>query len=248
MPAPGWLVARPIAHRGLHHRASGLIENTIGAARAAIAQGFAIECDVQLTRDLEAVVFHDFALDRLTTAKGKVADRTASEIGALDLRDTSDRVPTLAAFLAAIDGRVPLVLEIKSAFDGDLRLTRRTAEVVRAYPGPVALKSFDPDIVAALRDLTPDHPRGIVGENRYEYAEWQVLPAARRHAMANLLHYPDSRPDFISWQVMDLQSAAPFLCRNAVGLPLMTWTVRTPDQRALAAKGADQIVFEGFVP
>lgn len=248
MPAPDWLVARPIAHRGLHHRASGLIENTIGAARAAIAQGFAIECDVQLTRDLEAVVFHDFALDRLTTAKGRVVDKTSAEIGALDLRDTADRVPTLAAFLDAIGGRVPLILEIKSAFDGDLRLTRRTAEVVRAYPGPVALKSFDPDIVVALRELTPDHPRGIVGENRYEYAEWQVLPAARRHAMANLLHYPDSRPDFISWQVMDLQSAAPFLCRNAIGLPLMSWTVRTPDQRVLAAKGADQIVFEGFVP
>ena len=248
MPAPGWLVARPIAHRGLHDRASGLVENTIGAARGAIVHGFAIECDVQLTSDLDAVVFHDFTLDRLTTATGRVADRTSAELGALDVRDTTDRVPTLSAFLAAIDGRVPLILEIKSAFDGDLRLARRTAEVVRAYPGPVALKSFYPDIVAALRDLTPDHPRGIVGESRYEHAEWQVLPAARRHAMANLLHYPDSRPDFVSWQVMDLQSAAPFLCRNAVGLPLMTWTVRTPDQRALAAAGADQMVFEGFVP
>ena len=89
MAAPAWLIARPIAHRGLHDRARGVVENTISARPAAIEQGFAIECDVQLTRDREAVVFHDFALDRLTAGTGRVADRTAAELAALaDAGDT----------------------------------------------------------------------------------------------------------------------------------------------------------------
>ncbi len=126
MPAPAWLTARPIASRGLHVRTAGIIENTVGAARAAIAGGFAIECDVQLTRDLEAVVFHDFALERLTEGTGRVIERTAAELAAIPMRGTTDRIMPLSAFLAELGGRVPLVCEIKSSFDGDLRLTRRT--------------------------------------------------------------------------------------------------------------------------
>ncbi|PSC03023.1 glycerophosphodiester phosphodiesterase [Alsobacter soli] len=249
MAAPAWLVARPIAHRGLHDRAQGVVENTASAARAAIDRNFAIECDVQLTRDLDAVVFHDFALERLTVdGTGRVAERSAAELGGLALKDTSDRIQTLGDFLAVLGGRVPLVLEIKSAFDGDVRLARRTAEVLKGYDGPVAIKSFDPEIVAALRELAPDRPRGIVAENRYDHGEYARLSPLQKHAMANLLHYERSRPDFLSWQVQDLQSAAPYLCRKAVGLPVMTWTVRTPEDRERAAAGADQMVFEGFVP
>jgi glycerophosphoryl diester phosphodiesterase len=248
MPAPDWLVARPVAHRGLHDRAAGRLENTLSAARAAIERGFAIECDVQLTRDLEAVVFHDFTLDRLTDQAGRVADRTAAELASLTMKDTTDRIPTLADLLALLGGRVPLVCEIKSAFDGDMRLARRTAEVVKAYSGPVALKSFDPDIVAFLRTATPDHPRGIVGEHNYTDGDWAKFTPEQRHRLSNLLHWPDSRPDFVSWQVRDLQWGAPFLCRQAAGVPVMAWTVRTPEQRAMAEAGADQMVFEGFVP
>ena len=248
MAAPAWLIARPIAHRGLHDRKAGIVENTIGAARAAIARGFSIECDVQLTRDLEAVVFHDWNLERLTEGTGRVVDKTAAELAALAMRDTVDRVPTLAEFLGALAGQVPLVCEIKSAFDGDLRLARRTAEIVKTYPGPVVLKSFDPDIVAALHTLAPDHPRGIVGENDYVGGEWTKLTTERCHSLRNLLHFPQSRPDFVSWQIKDLNTAVPFLCRNALGLPLMSWTVRTPEHRAVAATHADQMVFEGFVP
>ncbi|MFO1149106.1 MAG: glycerophosphodiester phosphodiesterase family protein [Alsobacter sp.] len=247
MAVPAWLTATPIAHRGLHDRRS-VIENTIGAARAAMARGFALECDVQITADGEAVVFHDFTLDRLTTGSGPVAGATAAALAAIPFKATTDRIPTLADFLATLAGAVPLVCEIKSAFDGDMRLARRTAEVVAAYDGPVALKSFDPAIVAALRELAPDRPRGIVGERSFDHPEWSVIPAERRHAMANLLHFEETRPDFISWHVRDLDTAVPFLCRKAAGLPVMTWTVRTADDRAMAARWADQMVFEDFVP
>ena len=248
-PDLGWLVVRPIAHRGLHDLAAGVIENSPSAATAAIAGGFGIECDVQLTADGEAVVFHDFVLDRLTGETGTVVARKAVELGAITLKGSSDRILTLSAFLDLIGGRVPLVIEIKSRFDGDLTLTKRTVEVVAGYKGhPIVFKSFDPDIVTALRELAPEIPRGIVAMNAYDYGDYVSLSPERKHALANLLHFTESRPDFISWKVTDLESAAPYLCRNALGLPLMSWTVRTPEERQRAAAMADQMVFEGFRP
>lgn len=246
----GWLVARPIAHRGLHDLAAGCIENSLSAAEAAIARGFGIECDVQLSADGQAMVFHDFVLDRLTAESGRVVERTAAALAATGLKGSSDRIPTLPAFLDAIGGRVPLVIEIKSRFDGDLALTRRTAEILGGYTNqPIVLKSFDPAIVTALRSLAPEIPRGIVAMNDYShYADYAGLDAGEKHALANLLHFGESRPDFLSWKVSDLPSAAPYLCREALGLPLMSWTVRTPEDRARAARHADQMVFEGFLP
>ena len=248
-PDLGWLVARPIAHRGLHDLAAGVIENSPSAATAAIAGGFGIECDVQLTADGEAVVFHDFVLDRLTGETGAVVARKAAELTAIALKGSSDKILTLSAFLDLIGGRVPLVIEIKSRFDGDLALTRRTVAVLAGYKShPIVIKSFDPAIVTALRELTPEIPRGIVAMNAYDYGDYDKLSTERKHALANLLHFTESRPDFISWKVTDLDSAAPYLCRNALGLPLMSWTVRTPEERQRAAAMADQMVFEGFRP
>jgi glycerophosphoryl diester phosphodiesterase len=248
MSAPAWLVARPIAHRGLHDAGAGVFENTLSAAGAAIAAGFAIECDVQDTADGDAVVFHDHTLDRLTGVQGPVRERTAAELSRLAVGGTADRIPTLSAFLDRIAGRTPLVVEIKSRFDNDPRLAHRTIEAVSAYGGPVALKSFDPFVVAAVRTTAPRIPRGIVAESAYVGDEWEKLDAEQRHDMANLLHFRATEPDFLSWRVHDLPSAAPFLCRHLKGLPVMAWTVRTEADRARAALHADQIVFEGFRP
>ena len=248
MTAPGWMTARPIAHRGLHDATRGVIENSRSAACAAVAGDFGIECDVQLTADGEAVVFHDFALDRLTMASGRVDAHSAAALGTVAMRGSDDRILALPAFLDVIAGKVPLVLEIKSRLDGDMRLARRVADVVKASPFPIVLKSFDPRIVTALKTLTPDHARGIVAMNDYSYPDYQTCSATEKHAMANLLHFGESQPDFVSWRVRDLPSAAPFLCRRALGLPLMTWTVRNAEDRALSAAHADQMVFEGFVP
>lgn len=248
-PELGWLIARPIAHRGLHDLAAGVIENSASAAEAAIAGGFGIECDVQLTADGEAVVFHDFMLDRLTAESGAVVERKADALSAITLKGSGDRILTLSAFLDLIGGRVPLIIEIKSRFDGNLALTRRTVEIVRGYKDhPIVIKSFDPDIVTALREIAPEIPRGIVAMNAYDYGDYDSLSPARKHALANLLHFTQSRPHFLSWKVADLESAAPYLCRNALGLPLMSWTVRTPQERQRAATFADQMVFEGFRP
>jgi glycerophosphoryl diester phosphodiesterase len=248
MSAPGWLVSRPIAHRGLHDRAQGIIENTLSAAEAAAAAGFAIECDVQDTADGDAVVFHDHTLDRLTVQKGPIRARTAAELTKLAIGATADRIPSLETFLDRIGGRVPLVIEIKSRFDGSMGLTRRTVEIASRYAGPLALKSFDPAVVAALRELAPGLPRGIIAQARYEGAEWDTISPEGKREMANLLHLTRTQPDFLSWRVGDLPTAAPFLCRRLGHLPVMAWTVRTEDDRRRAAEHADQMVFEGFRP
>ncbi|MBV8850784.1 MAG: glycerophosphodiester phosphodiesterase [Methylobacteriaceae bacterium] len=252
MSAPAWLTARPIAHRGLHTRENGIIENTLSAAHAAIERGFSIECDVQLTGDGEAVVFHDFTLERLTNGSGEVLARSAAALSTLAIKDSADRISTLAAFLAAIDGRAPLIIEIKSRFDGDWRLAERVAAVSGDYGGPIAIKSFDAQVIAHLRVNAnrhgiDRHPLGIVAEARYDDHK-PPLPPSTRENLAAFLHYPQTRPDFLSWRVDDLPHAIPFLARTELDMPVTAWTVRREAQRALAAQWADQIVFEGFLP
>ena len=252
MSAPTWLTARPIAHRGLHGREKRIVENTLSAAQAAIEGSFSIECDVQLTSDGEAIVFHDFALERLTNGNGEVVNKSVGALSELAIKDSDDRIPTLAAFLATIGGRAPVIVEIKTRFDGDWRLAERVAAVTADYEGPIALKSFDPRVIAHLRDNadrlgTGRRPLGIVAEARYDDHK-PPLPQAARENLTAFLHYPQTRPDFLSWRVDDLPNAIPFLLRARLDTPVLAWTVRGEEQRARAAQWADQIVFEGFLP
>ena len=248
MAAPFWLTATPIAHRGLHDRASGVIENTISAARAAIEKGFAIECDVQLSSDGEVFVFHDDALERLTNASGDFKIFSKTEIGSLSLKGTSDHIPTLSEFLDVIAGRVPLICEIKSRFDGSIAAVQRVAEVIASYEGPIALKSFDPIMVEATAHHAPDRPRGFIGESVYDDPEWDFLSAEQKKDFATLQSLDAMKLDFLSWYIKDLDHPTPQLARGSLGLPIMSWTVRTADQRMKAQRYADQIVFEGFLP
>ena len=246
--APAWLTARPLAHRGLHDRAAGIPENTLAAAAAAVAAGYAIECDVQISADGEAMVFHDATLGRLTGAEGPIEARSTADLAALTVMGTGERIPTLVDFLARVAGRVPVIVEIKSRFDGDRRLTRRTAEIVARFDAPIAMKSFDPELVATLAEIAASVPRGIVAEASQDDPEYGRLTPSLRTELAGLLHLHESRPDFLSWRVGDLPGPVPYLCRRLGNMPVMTWTVRTPEQRALAQAHADQMVFEGFRP
>jgi glycerophosphoryl diester phosphodiesterase len=166
-----WLTARPVAHRGLHDGLTA-IENTTSAFQAAIDGGYAIETDVQITADGEAMVHHDFALGRLTLGSRQLAAMTAPGLKDVPFKATADRMMTLGELCEFVAGRVPLVVELKSRFDGNLKLVRRAAEVVKAYAGPAALMSFDPTPIAALREIAPDVPRGIVAERHYGHSEW----------------------------------------------------------------------------
>jgi glycerophosphoryl diester phosphodiesterase len=246
--APDWLTARPVAHRGLHDRARGIIENMPGAAQAAIDGNFGIECDIQLTADGEAMVHHDDALGRLTEGTGPLLEMTATELKAVKFKDTSERMMSLGDLCALVKGRVPLVIEVKSHFDGDRKLVKRMAEVLAAYSGPVVGMSFDPDQVLALREMMPKLPRGIIAQRNYDDEYWKKLTEKQRHGMLQLRHAFRTRPHFIAFWVDQLPAPAPWIARNLFGLPLLTWTVRTLEQRDRAGRYADQMIFEGFVP
>jgi glycerophosphoryl diester phosphodiesterase len=248
MRAPDWLTAQPVAHRGLHDRARGIIENMPGAALAAINGNFAIECDVQLTADGEAMVHHDDVLGRLTEGAGALLGLTSTALKEVRFKDTAERMMSLADLCILVRGRVPVIVEVKSHFDGDRRLVKRMAEVLASYSGPVAGMSFDPDQVAALREMIPERPRGIVAQRDYTEADWPEATPAQREGMRHLKHALRTRPHFVAYWVNDLPAPAPWIARHVFGLPLLTWTVRTAEQRSRADQYADQMIFEGFRP
>jgi len=240
-----FVVHRPIAHRGLHDKASGIIENTASAFAAAIAGNYAIECDLQLTSDGEAIVFHDLHLDRLTEAHGWVRDLTVREMKQLTLRGSTDRAQTLEEMLDQVDGRVPLVIELKSHWDRDDRLVTRTLDVLQDYTGPYCLMSFDPDMIEAVRVQSPETVRGIVAD-RAVNAYYSIFTVERRHELRTLSHLPRTQPHFISFHAIDLPWP-PVTGLRVAGCPVISWTIRSPEQAAAARRYSDQITFEQFI-
>ena len=241
-----WLTARPIAHRALHGGA--LVENTLGAAAAAVAANYAIEVDLQLTADGEVIVFHDATLDRLTLGTGAVAEKTLIQLKRIAFKDGTERIPTLVELLSLVGGRTPLVLELKSNWDADDRLVRRVAKELEPYAGPVAVMSFDPRLLVALRKHAPGLPRGIVAERRYRHPDWSRLGFWLRLYLASLLHIFSTKPHFVAYSARDLPALAPLLARHGLGMPLLTWTVRSEAERKRARFWANQVIFEGFRP
>jgi glycerophosphoryl diester phosphodiesterase len=248
VPGLGWLTARPIAHRGLHDAADGVIENTASAFAAAIAGGYGIETDLQISADGEAMVHHDDALGRLTEGSARLADMSAADIKNVSFTTSSDRILALDELCALVAGRVPLLLELKSRFNGDTRIAKRATQVLAGYSGPAAVMSFDPALVEAAKTMAPAVTRGIVAERHYDHHEWDPMPSREKLRMAFLLHANRTRPDFVAYSVRDLPAAAPLIARAVFGLPLLTWTVRSDEDRRHAARWADQMIFEGFRP
>jgi glycerophosphoryl diester phosphodiesterase len=154
---------------------------------------------------------------------------------------------TLGELCDLVAGRTPLILELKSRFDPDPRLPLRAAEVLRGYSGPVAVMSFDPAQMLVVRHVAPKLPRGLVAEGAYRPGHQNWAPLVR--SWIGLMHQAlRSKPQFLAYSVKDLPSFVPLLARHALRLPLLTWTVRTPEDRQRAARWADQMIFEGFRP
>lgn len=242
-----WL-KRPIAHRGLHDAKAGIIENSASAVEAAIAEGFAIEVDLQCAGDFEPVVFHDATLDRLTSETGPLAARNAAFLAEIALRGTADHILPLTQLLQLVAGRAPLLLEIKSRWSDDRRFEQAIAAQLEDYAGQVAVMSFDPASVAAFRHLAPALPRGLIAGRFDDRAEWLQISRLKRFAMRHLLNAAIAQPDLIAYDIKALPALAPYLARTLFRLPLLTWTVRTDADRAKARKLADGMIFEHIRP
>jgi glycerophosphoryl diester phosphodiesterase len=248
MPALDWLTARPIAHRGLHDEARGVVENTPSAIRAAIEANYGVEVDLQISADGEAMVHHDDSLGRLTDGKGRLDAMTAAELKRVAFRGSADRMMTLGELCDLVVGRNTMLLELKSRFDGDGRLPARVASVLAAYRGAVAPMSFDPMQLAALRQHAPKLVRGIIAAKYRPHPYWDQMPFWTRKTMGYLLPSLPARPQFVAYSVGDLPALAPLAARHILGLPLLTWAVRTAAEREIARRWADQMIFEGFRP
>jgi glycerophosphoryl diester phosphodiesterase len=227
------LGAVPFAHRGLHGGA--LVENSGGALCAAVAQGYGVELDVQLSRDGEAMVFHDDTLDRLTVEQGQVADRSAAELQAIRLYVGNEVMPRFSEALTMIRGRAPLLVEVKSPDRRVARLCRAVARALAGYEGPVGVMSFNPEVGAWFARHSPKVLRGLV-----------VTESGKRGLRGRIerrLFLWRARPDFLACDVRELPSPFARSARER-GLPVYTWTVRSEADRARAAAHADQIIFE----
>ena len=239
---------KPLAHRALHDVSDGRPENSRAAIRAAISAGYGLEIDVQLSADNRAMVFHDYALDRLTDGTGPVRLRSARELAAIPLTGSDEGIPDLAEVLDIVAGQVPLLIELKDqdgAMGTDIgALEHATAEVLRGYDGLIGLMSFNPNSVGMMADLMPDVPRGIV-TSAYRPDEW---PLSQK--VCNLLRaIPDferTRSSFISHEVDDLTRPRVRELK-ASGADILCWTVKSAAQEKQAREVAQNITFEGYL-
>jgi glycerophosphoryl diester phosphodiesterase len=241
---------RPIAHRGWHDFAKGRLENTAPAFRAAIEQQYGIECDLQAAEDGTPMVFHDEKLDRLVAGSGLIASYPPAKLARFRYKGQDEKILTFAQLLELAGGRVPLLVEVKSAGKPRTGFLEKIAKTARAYDGPIALMSFDRDIVAELSVRAPKIPRGpIIGSHQVLASLWAGRGARRESSAVSRLFGPAREGiSLYAVEVKLVAVARTWLSRNALDLPLFTWTVRTPRQRAAAARWADAPIFEGYEP
>ncbi len=235
MTNAAWIKELPVAHRGYHDLNNTVWENTLSAFSRAVEAGFAIECDLHYASDGVPIIFHDEDLERLCNLKGDVRERTSGELGLIAIGGTKDKVPTLKQLLNLVQGKVPLVLELKGREADDEGFAESVLEVLEGYEGKVALMSFDHWLLKDLKELGAPYPVGLTanGNTAEEYAT---------HEKAMELGL-----DFISYHYADLPNS--FISRQRdKGIPVITWTVRDEDARKRTFENADQMTFEGFDP
>ena len=238
------LFAPPVAHRGLWSP-SGAPENSLAAFQAACAGGYGIELDVQLTRDGEAVVFHDDALDRMCGVEGKLRDRSLSELRELRLKGTEETIPTLAETLAEVGHRALVHIELKTPFGEVGPLEKRVCEVLIDHNGPTCVIGFNPYSHAWF---AAHHPQVLRGLDSYRWNDngAATLAPEQRKAFARLEHVEIAKPHFLALGLDMLPSERADELR-AQGMPVIAWTVRSPADWERVRGHCDNLIFEGFL-
>ncbi|MEP6784980.1 MAG: glycerophosphodiester phosphodiesterase family protein [Sphingomonadales bacterium] len=230
-----FLLAQPFAHRGLHDRLR--VENSRSAFRAAIATGHGIELDIQPASGSEPFVFHDDDLERLTQQRGRVDVRHADDVAQIALAGTDETIPRLDEILSLIAERVPVLIEIKTPRHRHVALCMAVRRALEGYRGDAAIMSFDPRIPAWFADHAPRIVRGLVVTDGNPHG------GRIRQKIERTLALRLAKPDFVACDVRDLPSPTSIAARKR-GLPVLTWTVRDAESRAIAAEYADQPIYE----
>jgi glycerophosphoryl diester phosphodiesterase len=239
------LTGPAVAHRGLW-AADGAPENSLAAFQAARHAGYGVELDVQLSADGEAMVFHDAELARMTGHAGRVADRTAAELGDLRLLGTEEPIPTLTEVLAEIGRHTLVLVELKTPTGAVGPLEQRVHEIIMDHAGPTAVIGFNPYSHAWFADRFPGVLRGL-DSYRFNDANADHLAPKQRAAFAGLEQVAIARPHFLALS-LDVVASEPARRHRAEGMPVVAWTVREPAQWEAARPHADNLIFEGFRP
>lgn len=230
------------AHRGLHDDTKA--ENSISAIKAAVENGYGIEFDVRLASDGTLVVFHDDTLDRVCGREGKVRDFTAEELATFKLAGTDDGVPTFDEVLSAVDGRVPILVEIKEDA-GDSSVSKATAERLLSYKGPYIVESFNPLSVRNASSILPEIACGFLSRHFTKEKETKKpLYFVLEHLLMNRL----CNPSFIAYKHEDYYMLMLHLTR-LLGARTIAWTVRSQEEEDKAFEhGFDAVIFENYIP
>ncbi len=237
-----WLTARPIAHRGLHDIDNGIVENTRSAFAAAIEADYTIELDLQITSDEKAVVFHDETLKRLTRSTTPVNELTAAELQQVEFKDTSDKIQTFEQLLEFINGRVSILIELKSLYDESTRLAELVIETLKDYQGKFACMSFDPVKMATIKTGAPHFIRGALAMPQTQ-KRW--LRASKENDDMTVMEFID--PHYLSYDVRGFPSEFAQQFRDS-GKPVTCWTIKDEETAEFSRQFSDQITFEGFRP
>ena len=232
------------AHRGLHDNQSSAPENSMKAFRKAVEEGYGIELDVQLTQDGIPVIFHDFTLERMCSVPGKVREMTYSQLQQLHLLDTEEKIPTLEEFLHMVDGKVPLIVELKEEWT-DLSLCPAVQKQLSEYKGVYCIESFNPLVLLWYRRYCKKVMRGQLSTNfRKDGGYKNIFYLFLTHLLTNCL----TAPDFIAYNCLFKEEPARRICRKLYKNLAVAWTVKSQDQLESLKKDFDLFIFESFIP
>ncbi len=231
------------AHRGLHNTERA--ENSMSAFKAAVEGGYGIELDIRLSKDGQLVIFHDDTLERVCGRDGKVIDFTAEELATFKLCGTDDGIPLFSDLLKLVDGKVPLLVEIKED-PGVNAVSLAACEMLKGYNGDFIIESFNPLSLRTVKKNYPEVSRGILSHRYYEYEQFRKpLYFALQSLLMNFL----CRPAFIAYDHKHAKSFALRSVRKLFRVPTLAWTVRSAEEEKIAREnGFDGIIFENYIP
>ena len=231
------------AHRGASEYAP---ENTLSSFYLGLLQGAnGIETDVQRTKDGVLVLFHDDTLDRVTGASGRVDAYDYCELMGMRLSDTEDTVPLFTEVLSAVDGRVPLLIELKEDA-GKYAVTEKTLEILKDYKGDYIIESFNPLALGRVKKKNPEILRGILSMN---YMAEEKYRKPMYFALQIFLTNVICRPDFVAYDHKQYKNFAFRLCRALFRVTTFAWTVRSAEEEKNAYKHKfSSVIFENYIP
>ena len=237
-----WIKETPIAHRGVHTK--DIPENSLSAFENALKNNYAIELDVQFTKDKEVVVFHDENLKRMTNDTRNIEDVNYDELKNLRLDNTNEIIPTLEEVLELVDSKVAILIEIKDCKDY-IELSEKTYEILKGYEGNYAIQSFNPFILEWYKNNASEVVRGQLSGTFTEGSE--SLNSFEKFVLKNMLLNFKSKPNYIGYDLEGIPKSKLESLRKK-GVPIIVWTVKNKEDMEKAYKYSDNITFEKFLP